>query len=68
MNIAKEKQTHGYREQTSVYHWVAKGEERGAIQGWGKKVVMKLYEIMCVKLLKFVNHYRFKGFFIQVKK
>ena len=33
----------------------------------GKKGEL-LYEIMCVKLLKFVNHYRFKGFFIQLKK
>ena len=58
VNITEEKQIHRYREQTSVYHWVAEGEGEGPYRGRGKKVVMKLYEIMSVKLLKFVNHYR----------
>ena len=33
--------------------------ERGNIKGRGKKrVIMGLYKIICVKLLKFLKHYR----------
>ena len=56
VNKSKKKQIHRYREQTSGYQW---GEGEGQHRGGGEKgVIMGLYEIMCVKLLKIVKHYR----------
>ena len=56
-NKTERKQTHRYRKQTSDYQW---GEERweGQYRGRGKRVIMDLYEIMCVKVFKPVKHYR----------
>ena len=48
MTVAKKKQTHRYREQTSSYQW---GEESGKGNvGVRKKGFMGFYEIMCVNL------------------
>ena len=33
----------------------------------GKRVIMGLYEIMCVKLLKIVKHYRIQTIFHSIK-
>ena len=54
MNITKKKQTHRYREKTSG----EKEAGRGFLGVRGKRVIMGLYEIMCVKLPKTVKHYR----------
>lgn len=54
------KQINRWRGQTSGYLW-GEGREEGQYRGeglGGKKVIMGLYEIMCVKLLKTVKHYR----------
>ena len=60
VNKTKKKQTHRNRELTNGYQW---GDERqeGQYRDRGKKefiIIMGLYEIMCVKLLKIVKHYR----------
>ena len=57
MNKTKKKQIHRYREQTSGYQW-GEGKGRGNIGVGGRKDIMELYEIMCVKVLKIVKHYR----------
>ena len=58
--MTKKKQTHRYREQTSGYQW---GEGRGKGQyrdkGFLKRVIMGLYEIMCMKHLEIVKHLEF---------
>lgn len=54
------KQINRWRGQTSGYLW-GEGREEGQYRGeglGGKKVIMGLYEIMCVKLLKIIKHYR----------
>ena len=59
----KKKQTHRYREQTNDYQW-GRGERGGRRDNIGigrKKVIMRLYEIMYVKLLKAVKHYTHSG-------
>ena len=58
VNNIKKKQTDKYREQTSGYQW---REGKGGTIGIGigkKRVIMGLHEIVCVKLLKIVKHYR----------
>ena len=58
MNKTKQKQTHRYREQTSGYQW-REGRGKGNTGvGENRKVIMGLYEIMCVKLVKIIKHYR----------
>ena len=57
VNITKKKQTHRYREQTSGYQW-GEGREKGQYWVGGIRAIMGLYEIMCVKPLKIVKHYR----------
>ena len=52
----EKKQTHRYREQTIGYHW-GEGNREGQRKSRGRKVIMTLYEIMCVKLFKTVKHY-----------
>ena len=50
--------TYRWREQTSCYQW-GEGRGEGQYRGKGKKrVIMRLYEIICVKLSKIVKHYR----------
>ena len=67
VNQTKKKETHQYREQISGYQW-GEGRGRGNIRVEEKRVIMGLYEIMCVKLLKIVKHYiEFKESFIQLK-
>ena len=57
-NITKKKQTPRYREQTSGYWW-GEGRGEGKYRGrGGKRAIMGLYEIMCVKFMKTVRHYR----------
>lgn len=34
------------------------GGRRGNIEVRGKRLIVGLYEIMCVKLLKIIKHYR----------
>lgn len=34
----------------------AVGRGQGAIYRWGKRVIMELHEIICVKFLKIVKH------------
>ena len=58
VNITKQKQTHSYREQTSGYQWGELKEEEQYRGRRKKRVIMVLYEIICVKLLKIVKHYR----------
>ena len=56
----KKKQTHRYRKQTSGFHWgevTGEGKCRGREEK-EKRVIVGLYEIMCVKLLKIVKCYR----------
>ena len=48
VNKTKKKEIQRYREQTS--------EGEGGAEG--KMVIMGLYEIMCVKFLKILKHYR----------
>ena len=67
INITKRKQTHKCREQISGYQW-GKEEGKGSIRVGGKRVIMGLYEIMCVKLLKIVKHYRIQTIFHSIKK
>ena len=57
VNKTKKKQTHRNREETSVYQW---GEERGVGHKGvgGKKGYYGLYEVIYMKLLKIVKHYR----------
>ena len=57
VNKTKKNQTHSYREKTSGYQC---GEERGEglYSGREKKGYHGLCDVMCVKLLKFVRHYR----------
>ena len=56
VNKTKKKQAHRYKEQTSSYQW---GWWEGSNIGvGGEGVIMGLYEIMCVKVLKTVKHYR----------
>ena len=57
VNKTKKKQIHRYREQTSGYQW-GEGKGRGNIGVGGRQDIMELYEIMCVKVLKIVKHYR----------
>ena len=57
VNKTEKKQTHRYREQTRGYKW-GEGRGRGNIGVGGKRVIMRLHEIMYVKLLKTVKHYR----------
>ena len=45
MSKTKKKQTHTYREQTSAYHW----EEGKRNISMGQRVIMGLYEIICIK-------------------
>jgi len=54
VNKTKKKQTHRYREQASGYQWGEEGE--GQYTGGGKRVIMKIYKIIGMKLLKIVNH------------
>ena len=56
MNKTKWKQTHRNRVQTSGYQW---GEGNGKRQYRGRgEITIGLYEIMCVKHLKIIKHYR----------
>ena len=58
VNKIKKKQAHKYREQTSGYHWEGgKGTMKGERKR-EKRVIMRLYEIMCVNILKIVKHHR----------
>ena len=41
----------------SSYHWGWEGE-RGKVGVGGNSFIMELYEIVCVKLLKILKHYR----------
>ena len=41
---------------------------RGNIGLEGKRIIMGLYEIMCVKLLKIIKHYRIERIFHSIKK
>ena len=69
MNITEQKQTHRCREQTSGYQW-GEGGGKGQYRSWKfffKWVIMGLYEIMCVKLLKIVKHYRIQTIFHSIK-
>ena len=48
---------------------VSRGEGGGVILGEGKKrVILGLYEIIYVKLLKVVKHYRIRNFSFSKKK
>lgn len=59
------KQTYRYKEHTSSYQW----ERGGAIKGYRrKKDFMGIYEIMFLKLLETVKHYRIKRIFHSIKK
>ena len=53
VNKTKKKQTHRHRGQTSGYQW-GEGKEEGQYRDRDffkkGKVIMELYEIMCVKL------------------
>ena len=58
VNKTKKNQTHRSREQTSGYQW-GEGRGQGQYRGRVKRgFIMELYEIMRVKLLKTVKHYR----------
>ena len=67
VNKTKKQQTHRYREQTSGYQWGG-GRRKGQDRGRGKKVIMRLYEIICVKLLKTVKQYRISRIFHSMKE
>ena len=70
MNITEQKQTHRCREQTSGYQW-GEGGGKGQYRSWKfffKWVIMGLYEIMCVKLLKIVKHYRIQRIIQLIKE
>ena len=56
VNKTEKKLTHRYREQASDYQW-AEGTGEGKDRGReNKRVIMELYEIMCMDLLKMVKH------------
>ena len=57
VNKTKKQQTHRYEGQTSGYQWVVRSGEQYRGRGT-KRVIVGLCEIMCVKLLKSVKHYR----------
>ena len=57
VNKTKTKRNHRYRQQTSGYCGERK-RVRGNTRVGGKKIIIGLYEIMCVKLLKIEKHYR----------